>query len=450
MTQSILSVAALLIGSGFLLFAGGVNALILPVRGAAEGFSSLSLGLLGTSWACGYVLGCLFVPRLVVRVGHIRSFSVMASLAGLAILASLLFVSPFTWIGLRAISGFCFAGAAMIVEGWLGERSDVSTRGRIFGVYTMINLFATTAGQMILTTGDPKGHTFFVVAAMFYILAVIPPAVTSSASPTPLVETRVDIAALYRNSPVAVVSSFMVGIANGAFGTLAAVYAKGIGFDLTTIALFASLPILAGAAAQIPIGIASDRIDRRIVLTVVALVAALADLAFIFNRPDESAVALVAAVILGAAIFTMYPIILAHANDHAPPASTILTSGGLLMVFGLGAIFGPLVAGFAMDFVGMHGLFMTTATAHIAIVAHSLWRVGQRAGVPDDEKAAFMVTPLARTMTPQTAVLAQQSELTDTETETETETEPESALQSDPDDKSEPTDDEPGPNEPSR
>lgn len=65
-------VSALLLGSALLLFAGGIHGLILPVRGSAEGFSATSLGLLGTGWAIGYVLGCIFVPRLVGLVGHTR------------------------------------------------------------------------------------------------------------------------------------------------------------------------------------------------------------------------------------------------------------------------------------------------------------------------------------------------------------------------------------------
>ena len=47
MVRQILPISALLLGSFFLLFAGGINGLILPVRGSAEGFTDLSLGLLG-------------------------------------------------------------------------------------------------------------------------------------------------------------------------------------------------------------------------------------------------------------------------------------------------------------------------------------------------------------------------------------------------------------------
>lgn len=135
MIKSLLPPTTLLMGSAFLLFAGGVNSLILPIRGDAEGFTTTSLGLLGTGWAIGYVAGCLRTPALVARVGHIRSFGAMCALVSIAVLISLVVIDPWVWIPLRAVSGFCFAGAAMIVESWLNERSNNASRGRIFGIY---------------------------------------------------------------------------------------------------------------------------------------------------------------------------------------------------------------------------------------------------------------------------------------------------------------------------
>ena len=87
MIRHLLPITALLTGSALLLFAGGINGLILPVRGAQEGFSDTALGLLGTGWAIGYVAGCVLVPRLVGAVGHIRTFGVMCALAAIAILS---------------------------------------------------------------------------------------------------------------------------------------------------------------------------------------------------------------------------------------------------------------------------------------------------------------------------------------------------------------------------
>ncbi|MCB1440611.1 MAG: MFS transporter, partial [Nitratireductor sp.] len=118
MRQFVFPIFALMLGSAFLMVAGGINGLILPLRGSHEGFSALSLGLLGTGWAIGYVTGCIYMPRLVRRAGHVRTFSTAAALAVISVLLSLLLLHPGPWVVLRALAGFSFAGGAMIVESW--------------------------------------------------------------------------------------------------------------------------------------------------------------------------------------------------------------------------------------------------------------------------------------------------------------------------------------------
>jgi len=406
MTTRLIPLSALLLGSLFLLIAGGINGLILPLRGSDEGFSAFSLGLLGTGWAAGYVLGCLYTPLLVSRVGHIRVFGTLAATAAIAILLSAMVPSPWTWIPLRAVSGFCFAGAAMIVESWLNEEVDSSIRGRVFGTYTMINLVGTTGGQLVLIGADVSTSWFFMLAAIFYCLALIPTTISSNRAPSPLFEVKLNIPQLWRNSPVAVFAVLMIGISNGSFGALAPVYANNINLDLTAIVLFCSVPILAGALSQIPVGRASDRFDRRKVLVFLALVAMAADGGFVFMRPESGTANILIGSVLGAAIFAMYPIVVAHANDHADPGQFIQTSGGLLMVFGIGSIVGPFIAGLALTLFGPMALFSTLLAAHLFIVIFAMLRMWRREQVGSEDKASFQNIPFARNTTPETEVLA--------------------------------------------
>lgn len=408
MIRQLTPIAALLLGSAFLLFAGGINGLVLPVRGSAEGFSALSLGLLGTGWSIGYVSGCIMAPRLVAKVGHIRAFAAMAALASVSLLGSAIMVDPVAWIMLRGLCGFCFAGAAMIVESWLSDQSNPRNRGRVFGVYTMVNLAASTAGQMMLTLGDPNGFVLFALGAMFYALALVPTALSSSSTPAPLVSVRLDLRALWRNSPVAVFAVFWVGVSNSSFGTLAAVYAERLGLTLTTIALFTSIPILAGALMQIPVGILSDKMDRRRVLLGIAFLALTADAGFLLLAPETRGMNLTLAALLGGSIFALYPVIVAHANDHATPGTSIQISGGLLLTYGIGGIFGPLVAGGLMGAVGPIALYSVTASCHVLIITYTLWRISRRVAVDDADKGDFQASTGGRGSTPQTAVLAQE------------------------------------------
>jgi hypothetical protein len=111
----------------------------------------------------------------------------------------------------------------MIVESWLNVCVDSASRARVFGIYTTVNLAATTAGQMVLTLGDANGYFFFVLAAMVYCLALLSTAISATTTPSPLTSVSLHLGALWENAPIAVVAVLMVGISNAAFGTLAAV-----------------------------------------------------------------------------------------------------------------------------------------------------------------------------------------------------------------------------------
>lgn len=403
--HQLLPISALIAASAFLMFAGGINGLILPLRGQIEGFSAVSLGLLGSAWAIGYGMGCLLVPKLVQRTGHIRAFCVMAALAAISILGSLLFIQVAAWIVMRLICGFCFSGAAMIVESWLNESTGPAQRGRVFGFYMMINLIATTAGNVIIMTGDGTGYIFFVMAALFYCLAVLPAALTSSRAPAPLVQAHVNLQILWRNSPMAVVAIVLVGISNGAFGTLGAVFAARIDLPVSAITLFMAIALMSGALLQLPVGYVSDRFDRRWVLLGLAGLAICTELVFLVGRFPGIVPNLICAAIFGGAIYSMYPVIVAHANDRAAPGSFLQTSGGLLLLFSIGAVVGPAICGLVMMLYGPQGLFLVTLAAHVLLVAYGLRRLTMRADIAHELKVDFVATPPARLVTPESAVL---------------------------------------------
>jgi len=154
---------------------------------------------------------------------------------------------------------------------------------------------------------------------------------------------------------------------------------------------------------QMPVGLLSDRIDRRRVLIVVASIALVADLAFILLAPQGRAMNLVLAAMLGGSIYAMYPVIVAHANDHAEPGTAIQISGGLLLTFGLGSILGPLIAGWAMQQVGIRALFFVTSMSHAMVIGYTLWRIGRRVAVADADKSTFQPINAGRTSNLHTA-----------------------------------------------
>ena len=266
MALQLVPIAALLLSSAFLLLGAGLQGLLLPVRGTIENFSTFQLALIGTGWSVGFIVGCLLMPAVVRRVGHVRAYGAAASVSAIVILLNVMIVSPAAWISLRMLSGFCFAGAAMIVESWLNERSTRENRGTIFSIYQMTNFAASTAGQLLFVLGAPTGFFYFALGAIFYCLAILPTALSTAEHPRPLTRTRIDLRAIYRNSPVSAVGCVLIGMANGAFGTLGAVYAQRIGLPVASVALMMSGAVLGGSLIQFPLGRLSDAMDRRKVL----------------------------------------------------------------------------------------------------------------------------------------------------------------------------------------
>ncbi|EKF18719.1 MFS transporter [Nitratireductor pacificus] len=410
------SIVALLCGTAFLLTASGLHGLLLPLRGQAEGFSTAALGALGTAWAIGFVAGCFLGPRIVRRAGHVRAFGAFAALGAIIALLSGMWIESVGWIVLRVFTGFIMAGAFMVIESWLNERSTNENRGTVFGIYMMVTYAALTAGQMAVAFGDVSNTILFMTTGILFCLALIPTAVSKAVTPQPLAEVSLDLKGLYANSPVAFVGCVLIGVANGAWGTLGAVYGGEIGISTLQIATMMSLAVLAGAALQLPAGRLSDRIDRRFVIAAAAFGSGLIGLLILLTAPRSGTVVIVMTAVYGAFAYTLYSIIVAHANDHAAPEDFVKVSSGLLFLYGFGTMLGPLAGGVLMERMDAESLFLTTALAHFALGAYTLLRITRRAPVPVEDREAFKTLPSERAATPQAAVLDPRSD-TDGETE---------------------------------
>ncbi len=386
---SVIKIYALFLGSALLMFGGGLQGLLLSVRGAEEEFSLLALGLIGTGWSVGFVAGSIAVPMIVRKVGHIRAFSVMAAIGTVTILLNLLWINDIGWIVLRALSGFCFAGAAMIVESWLNEVADNKSRGTIFSIYVTINLTASTVGQIAMSITGTAGYVPFVLGAISFICAVLPTAMTSSPQPRPLASAKLDLPLLIKTSPVAAVAAFCCGMANGSFGTLAPVYGYEQGLDASGIALLFAIAAIAGAVGQIPFGRLSDRIDRRQVMVGLAAGASVVGLLIVLINPTAGWLMYVLFALYGLAANPLYPIAVAHANDFARDGDFAKIASGMLLILGLGLAVGPAIASMLMSNIAPMALFIITAIFHAIVACFAFLRMRVRKSVDAAHRTPF-------------------------------------------------------------
>ena len=413
MAGQILSILALFVSTAFLLAGGGLHGILLPVRAQLEGFSTFEIGLIGTGWAIGFTAGCLLIPILVRRVGHVRSFAALAAMLAIVVLANGLIVEAYSWIILRAIAGLCFSGSYMIIESWLNERITNKTRGTIFSIYMMVTQISMMGGQYLLTLADPAGYKLFMIGAILYAFAVLPTAVSSAQSPAPLTKVDFDLKYLYRNSPVAAVGAVLTGIIASAWNNFAPVFGTMTGMSTASIASLIAVAMVGSILFQYPMGRLSDKMDRRYVIIAITLLGTL--MGFVLSQygrtgGETGIVFLLLILIFGGAIYPIYGIIVAHANDFSEAEDFVKTSSGLLVLFGAGTMIGPLLTAAMMELMGSFGLFATIGGAHLFLAIYVGYRIMKRTLPEDLETVDFQTVPLVKAHTPETLALDPRSD----------------------------------------
>lgn len=394
----LLSVAALLVSVAFLITGNGLQMMLLPIRGGVEGFSAVQLGLMGSGYYLGFVLGCLGTPRLLRRVGHIRTFAALVSIASAVALGYPLAVDALLWAMLRLITGFCLAGLYLIVESWINDRATRETRGALISTYIAINYIVTTLGQMMVTLFETSSFALFSLASILVSVAAVPLALSRSPEPHPPALVQFRPVHLFRLSPAGTISIFLIGLATGALWALGPVFAEARSGNITTAALFMSVCVLGGALAQWPIGRLSDSFDRRYVLIGVAAAAALA-CGIIAILPDLGGAWLAFAFVFGATFLPAYAVASAHVFDFADRAEYVEVSAGLLLLYGLGSTIGPALASLGMEWLGPVALLGFIATVQLAIIAYVGLRLTRRKSLSGADKEAFDIVATAPVVT---------------------------------------------------
>lgn len=394
MMSMLLKVTALLGGTVLLLLGVGLLNTLLLLRGALEGFDDATLGLFGSSYFGGFLVGTLVCPRLVARIGHVRAFAFFTAAVAACALGHVLLIHAPAWIALRIITGMALVGLYITIESWLNGQAEPAQRGKVFAVYMVCHLGALALGQQLLALDSPGSFVLFALAAIFVCVSAMPVMATRLAPPGLPAFRAMSPRTCWRAAPVAAAAALLSGLVMGSFWGMAAVYVRRLGAEPTLVADFMTTAIVGGMALQWPIGYFSDGGDRRRTLMWVAGVAAVAAAALLLAGAQPVPL-LAAAFLFGGAAFSIYPIAVAHLIDHLRDEQILAGNAALLLVYGAGAALGPLLVGAAMSWLGAAALPLHFLLMHALLAAFALRQIRQRVDRIVDAPAHFV--PLVRT-----------------------------------------------------
>lgn len=393
MPNPYLAVLAIVAGVTIFQVGNAVISTFQPIRLKLDGHGDVSVGLVATAHALGFVVGCIVCTRVIRAFGHIRAFAIFAAACGATSLAFAITVDPLLWIPLRFVVGFASAGLFTVAESWLNDRTPPDARGRIISVYMLATKLAYGGGQMLLATGDIHTLIFFMMASFCYSLSIIPVAMNQASSPSVPQITTMGLRQLYRIAPAAAVGCLATGLINSAVINLAPAYGTEIGLSGVVLAFLLATLQFSSLVLQWPIGWLSDRYDRRLVIVACEGVVVVLSLAVALLGHLSIVLLYILFGLWAGFALSIYAVCIAHANDRAPPGATVALSSTLLLSWAVGSVVGPTVASVAMEQFGRDALFYYAALIALLCGGFVLWRVTRRPSAPVEERDRFVNVP---------------------------------------------------------
>jgi len=401
---------ALFGGYTILMLAHGFQGNLLGVRAVIEDFDFLATGAMMSGYFIGYFVGANTIPELVSRVGHIRVFAAFASMASLSILIHAIFVDPIVWTIGRFMTGYSLVAIFIVMESWLNDRATNRTRGQLLSIYMFLTFVALASGSLLLNFSSPEKYEPFILVSLLLSFALVPILLTKRKAPKFKKIGYLKIKDLYKISPLGSVSMFCNGFIHSAIFTLTAVYAALMNFTIFEISLLIFLVTFAGGLFQLPIGYFSDQSDRRVIIIFCTFFASIFSILLIIssgmslenmylatNVGMDKIMFFVYAVLYAGVALPIFSLTLAYVNDYIPKEKFVAAGAGMQVVFGVGAIFGPISCTLLMTKFGTNGFFIHLLIFHLIIGIFGMYRITKRP-YKDNPESTF--TPLPRNITP--------------------------------------------------
>lgn len=403
MLKVLSSTWALLLGVMLLMLGNGMQGTLLGIRGSMEHFTTTQMSIVMSSYFLGFLFGSRLAPEMIRRVGHVRVFAALGSMiSGVLILYA---AAPdwIVWSALRILIGFCFSGVYIVAESWLNNAASNEHRGQALSLYLIVQMLGIVAAQVLLNFGDPGGYILFVIPSVLVSLAFTP--ILLSISPVPAFENArpMSFREIYDASPLGCIGMFLMGGVFSALFGMTAVWGSETGLSVRDLSIFIAMIYVGGLLFQFPIGWLSDRIDRRLLITVIAILATIC--ALVPTVVELRFVPLLGvALLLGGFSNPLYSLLLAYVNDYLDHSDMAAASARLIFINGLGAIAGPVITGWLMGAIGPNGFFLYIALIFAILGTYALWRMTQRRVVAEVTAGYTAVSPTASALTVEAAM----------------------------------------------
>lgn len=331
---------------------------LVPLWLAHEQLPTWQVGMVGSSYFSGNLLGTLLAGTLIRRCGFNRSYYLASALFAAGCVGLGITLDFWSWLGWRFIAGIGCAMIWVVVESALMCSGNAHNRGRLLAAYMMVYYLGTVLGQLLVSK-LPTGLMEVLPWASGLILAAILPLLFTrivSERSEAQGSTRVWPMLRLRQARLGVDGCIISGIVLGSLYGLMPLYLNHQGVSDAGIGYWMAVMVSAGILGQWPVGRLADRFGRLPVLRVQVLVVILGCGAMLGGVAMGPAL-----FILGAAGFTLYPVAMAWACEKVEHHQLVAMNQALLLSYTIGSLLGPAYTALLMQHLSDNLLFIMIA-----------------------------------------------------------------------------------------
>lgn len=332
-----------------------------------RGYGSDVIGLMGAMPALSFLLASPAVPACTRVVGSGKMLWGALLISAVSIWALSLSDNIYFWFFLRLMIGLSMAILFLISETWLNKIAREKTRGRTIAIYVSSMTCGFAFGPVLINFLGAEGSLPFIVASLIVLSAGFAFLIVGDRFPDLGEKSSYSIFSFIKIAPMISAATILVAFFDGSVLTLLPVYGVKNGQILGIAVLMTSALLAGNILLQVPIGWLADRFDRTLVILICGIVGVLGALILplVILTPYLLWPLL---IVWGGGVVGTYTIALVIMGQQFKGGDLVTATAAVGMLWGLGSLLGPVLAGVAMEIIKPHGMPLTFAVACLLFV----------------------------------------------------------------------------------
>jgi MFS family permease len=346
---------------------------LLSLRLEALGTSSLVIGLQGAMFPLATLAIGGLLPALLARAGLLGILYASLGAAAACALAFPLFPSLAAWFALRFAMGAAGTVHWVASEIWMNALATANDRSRLMGVYATLLAAGIALGPLVVRVTGTAGFAPFAAVAAGIAVAALPLAWARARVPELPKRESIGLRPFFARQPGVLLAALLAGLLDAALFVFLPLYGLRSGLAQAQAVTLVAWFMAGNVLFQIPLGWWADRTDRRRVLYLCVAFSLGGALLLPVLSPGGAFASepLLAATLFlwGGTSFGLYTLSLAELGERSRLAELAAANTAFVMVYEVGSLAGPVIAGAAMGLAGRNALPALTAALCVAFFA---------------------------------------------------------------------------------